>query len=159
MWLNCKVIKKRATLTFYINLPLFQGYLPFLAKFLVSPKWINFWKILPSPFPSPPLTRPEEGGGVQLCYCLFRYRNNDCNFALCESFFPNIIFLWNRRLHAIFFVVIVCLKEYQNHSVIGFKRKSKHNLHLCFKILMKYLKRNFHFHKKMIHEKICRSNA
>ena len=36
--------------------PLFQGYPPFLAKFLVPPRWLIFWKVLP------PLNKWGEGG-------------------------------------------------------------------------------------------------
>ena len=51
MQLNCKVKKKSGNSPhFYINPPpTFQGYSPFLAKFLVPPKWLNFWKVLPLP--------------------------------------------------------------------------------------------------------------
>ena len=40
---------------FFMNHPPFQSYPPFLANFLVPPppKWLNFWKVLPLPLPSP----------------------------------------------------------------------------------------------------------
>ena len=53
MQLKCKEIKKVATPHFYIN-PSFQSYPPFLAKFLVPPKYLNFWKVLPNPLSLPP---------------------------------------------------------------------------------------------------------
>ena len=65
MQLNCKVIKS-GNPHFYINPtpPSFQSDLPFLAKVLVPPKWLNFWKVLP-PLPPPPPFSPliRSGGG------------------------------------------------------------------------------------------------
>ena len=55
--MNCKVLKKVATPTFLHQPPPFQGYLPFLAKFLVPPKLLNFWKVLP------PFNKRYRGGG------------------------------------------------------------------------------------------------
>ena len=49
MQLNCKVKKSGNSPHFYINPHPFQGYSPFLAKFLVPSKWLNFWKVLPLP--------------------------------------------------------------------------------------------------------------
>ena len=58
MQLKCKIIKV-GTPYFYIN-PTLSGLSPFLAKFLVPQKWLNFSKV-----PCPPLIR-IVGGGVQL---------------------------------------------------------------------------------------------
>ena len=56
MQLNIKVIKKWQTPISTSTNP-FQGYPPFLAKFLVPLRWLNFLKVLPCP----PL---KKGGGV-----------------------------------------------------------------------------------------------
>ena len=55
MQLNIKVIKKWQT-PISTSTPQFQGYPPFLVKFLVppSPRWLNFLKVLP-----PPLIRAD----------------------------------------------------------------------------------------------------
>ena len=55
MQLNCKVIKKVANPPF-LHQPHFQGFPPFLAKFLVLPQVTHFLE-----GPAPPLIR---GGGV-----------------------------------------------------------------------------------------------
>ena len=56
MQLNCKVIKKVANPPF-LHQPHFQGFPPFLAKFLVLPQVTHFLE-----GPAPPLIR--GGGGV-----------------------------------------------------------------------------------------------
>ena len=52
MQLNCKVIKKWQP-PISTSSPPFQSYPLFLANFLVhpSPKWLNFWKVLPLRLP------------------------------------------------------------------------------------------------------------
>ena len=65
--LNCKVVKKVATSPAPPSLhhpPPFQVYLLFLAKTFVTPKWLNFWKILPFPFNK--VGAPTMGTGVFL---------------------------------------------------------------------------------------------
>ena len=56
MQLKCKIIKV-GTPYFYIN-PTLSGLSPFLAKFLVPQKWLNFSKV-----PSPPFNKDCGGGG------------------------------------------------------------------------------------------------
>ena len=56
MQLNCKVTEKVATSPFLLQPP-FQGYSPFLAKFLVPPQVTQF---LEDPTPLPPLVRGER---------------------------------------------------------------------------------------------------
>ena len=58
---NCKVIKKVATPPISTSTPPFQGYPPFLAKFLLlHPQVTQFWKVLPPPF-------NREGGSNYAC--------------------------------------------------------------------------------------------
>ena len=66
MQLNCKVIKSgNPRFLHQPHPPSFQSYLPFLAKVLVPPKWLNFWKVLPPTSP-PLLPFNKEWWGVQL---------------------------------------------------------------------------------------------
>ena len=78
--MNCKIVKKwqlpPPPLPVSTSNPPFQGYSPFLARFLVppSPKCLNFWKVLTLP----PFNR---GGGFQLLI-LFNIFSAICFYIL-----------------------------------------------------------------------------
>ena len=94
MWLNCKVIKKVATLTFLHHPPPpFQVYPPFLAKNFESPQVTQF---LEGPTPLPPrapFNKGALGGPTMLLVSLhILFRNKQVNFNHLTFWFLGTLF-------------------------------------------------------------------
>ena len=78
--MNCKVIKKWQP-PVSISSPPLQVYPPFLAKkFVLSPKWLNFWRSYPSP-----LIR-EEGFQLWTSFYHSKYK------ALLVLIYENVLY-------------------------------------------------------------------